>query len=182
MMGMPNLDNNWLQTDFDGVIKLLEGASNSYALPIEVKKYGCFGNESSEEKPYNILEFLNELKDSEQLGDDTLYRHSVASENTPHFGQNTDVSEIYPQITRGKKRYDLENIAQPINHRRVTGTDTHTIRIIKNKLADTIEFLGESIEYEEPIVVGEQGRIEITYKQPRYELARGSCAEGICAF
>lgn len=180
---MPNFDNNWLPTDYDGVTELLKGASNGYGAPIVVKKYGCFGNESSEEMPYNVLEFLRELRDREQLGDGTLYRHSVASENTQqNLGQNADVSGIYQHIIRDKKRYDQELVAHPTSHRQVTGTETHTIRIIKNKLADTIEFLGELIEYEKPIVVGEEGRIEITYKQPRYGLAHGSCADGACAF
>lgn len=180
---MPNFDNNWLATDYEGVIKLLDGVPNIYAVPIEVKKYGCFGNESSEEKHYDVLEFLRELKDSEQLRDGTLYRHSVARENTPHnSGQNVDVSGIYQHIIRDKKRYDQELAAHPINHRQGTGTETHTIRITKNKLADTVEFLGELIEYEKPIVVGEEGRIEITYKQPQYGLAHGSCVDGACAF
>lgn len=180
---MPNFDNNWLPTDYDGVIKLLEGASNGYDVPVEVKTYGCFEKKHSfDGNSGSVIHYLDELRDGNQLDEGIGYKHAVASENRPHIGQNVDASGIYQHIIAGKKRYDQVQTAHPVNHRQVTGTETHTIRIIKNKLADTIEFLGELIEYEKPIAVGEEGRIEITYKLQRYELAQGSCAGGACAF
>lgn len=162
---MPNVNSGWSQIDYDRVIKLLEDASTGYGIPVEVKRYGCFEKDPSFENPRDVVIYLEGLRGNELDDRSYQYWHSAASEDVRKQGQPVDAQDIYKHVLTDKKRYDQEHIRIfPPEHRQITGTDKHTIRIIKNLVADGGEILGERIDFVEPTAIREEGRIEITYK------------------
>jgi len=175
---MAHNNAGWSGIDYKEVVRLLKEASNGYDVPAVIKRYGCFESEPTSENPRDIIIYLEGLIRDESEDRSFQYQHSISSENVLKAVQGADAHEVYKNIIADRRRFDQEQIAvSPANQRHIIGTDTHNIRIIKNRMAEGI--LDEWSELDPTI--GEKGRIEITYRLPRYGVVHGGCANDVCA-